>query len=238
MKKHAEHEAEVPGAETVPEGATAEKAENGKAESTATEAQSTTPDAQNAREAGASGEKTADDTGKAEKTAEKKPSPEDRIADLERKCADLQDQYLRKAADFDNYRKRMIKEKQDAIDFANTNLLVDLVQVLDDFDRAIQAVTAADTTATDTHAAAMTDGVLMIRKQLGGLLENKYGLCHYPVKGASFDPTIHEAIGSVPSADVKEPTVADEFVKGYKLKDRVIRVAKVMVQMPVENANQ
>ena len=94
---------------------------------------------------------------------------------------------------------------------------------------------SATAPADGTHAAAMADGVTMIRKQLGGMLESKYGLAYYPSKGATFDPTIHEAIGSVPSAEVKEPTVADEFTKGYKLKDRVIRVAKVMVQMPVEN---
>ena len=171
----------------------------------------------------------------ADKHAEQLSALKTRVAELEKLNAELQDQYLRKAADFDNYRKRMIKEKQDAIDFANTNLLVDLVQVLDDFDRAIAAGGAHE---AGTPAAAFADGVTMIRKQLGGMLETKYGLAYYPVKGAHFDPTIHEAIGSLPSADVKEPTVSEEFTKGYKLKDRVIRVAKVMVQMPVETANQ
>lgn len=171
----------------------------------------------------------------ADKHAEQLSTLKARIAELEKLNAELQDQYLRKAADFDNYRKRMIKEKQDAIDFANTNLLVDLVQVLDDFDRAIAAGGAHE---AGTPAAAFADGVTMIRKQLGGMLETKYGLAYYPVKGAHFDPTIHEAIGSLPSADVKEPTVSQEFTKGYKLKDRVIRVAKVMVSMPAETASQ
>ena len=222
MKKHAEHEAEVPVPETMPEGAAPEQGEKGNGETRSTEAKAATPDAKEVPEnAGNAGPKA--------------PAAEDRIAELEKKCAELQDQYLRKAADFDNYRKRMIKEKQDAIDFANTNLLVDLVQVLDDFDRAIAAGGAHE---AGTPAAAFADGVTMIRKQLGGMLETKYGLAYYPVKGAHFDPTIHEAIGSLPSADVKEPTVSEEFTKGYKLKDRVIRVAKVMVQMPVETANQ
>lgn len=167
--------------------------------------------------------------------ADKSAALNTRIAELEKLNAELQDQYLRKAADFDNYRKRMIKEKQDAIDFANTNLLVDLVQVLDDFDRAIAAGGAHE---AGTPAAAFADGVTMIRKQLGGMLESKYGLAYYPVKGAHFDPTLHEAIGSIPSPEVKEPTVLEEFTKGYKLKDRIIRVAKVMVQMPVETSNQ
>lgn len=158
-----------------------------------------------------------------------------RVAELEKLNSELNDQYLRKAADFDNYRKRMLKEKQDAIDYANTNLLVDLVQILDDFDRAI---TAGGVQEAGSPGAAFADGVIMIRKQLGSMLESKYGLAHYQVKGELFDPHVHEGIGSIPSAEVSEPTVMEEFVKGYKLKDRVIRVAKVMVHMPLEAEKQ
>jgi molecular chaperone GrpE len=154
-----------------------------------------------------------------------------KIAELEQKNADLQDQYLRKAADFDNYRKRMIKEKQDAIDFANSNILVDLVQILDDFDRAMSSGAAHE---PGSPGAALSEGVAMIRSRFGSMLENKYGLAYYPAKGEQFDPNLHEAIGQTPSEDVTEPTVAEEFSKGYKLKDRVIRHAKVMVKMPVE----
>jgi molecular chaperone GrpE len=177
----------------------------------------------------------ADANGKSAEKAEKGPDPLVRIAELEKLNADLQDQYLRKAADFDNYRKRMIREKQDAIDFANTNLLVDLIKILDDFDRAIASSGVQE---EGTPAAALSTGVSMIRSQLGSMLETKYGLTHYPVKGESFDPNIHEAISSIPSPDVKEPTVFDEFVPGYKLKDRVIRVAKVSVWMPCETEKQ
>lgn len=156
----------------------------------------------------------------------------DRVAELEKQNAELQDQYLRKAADFDNYRKRMIREKQEAIDYANSALLLDLVQVLDDFDRAIDAGSAGE----QGEPGAFVDGVSMIRKQLGSMLESKYGLEYYPAKDTVFDPNIHEAIGSVPDTEVKEPTVAEEYLKGYKLKDRVIRPAKVMVKMPQDSA--
>lgn len=163
------------------------------------------------------------------------PSPEERIAELEMLTADLQNQYLRKVADFDNYRKRMIREKQEAIQFANTNILVDLIDVLDNFDRAI---VAGGDHEPGTPASAFSEGISMIRDQFGAMLENKYSLTHYPVVGEHFDPNIHEAVGTQSSAEVTEPTVYEEFVKGYKLKDRVIRLAKVMVRMPENNTKQ
>lgn len=168
-------------------------------------------------------------------TGGKEADLQKRIEELEKLNADLQDQYLRKAADFDNYRKRMIKEKQDAIDFANTNLLIDLVQVLDNFDRAAQAGGSHE---SGTPAAALAEGIEMIRSQLATMLESKWGLAYYPAKGQPFDPNVHEAIGQHPNPDVNEPTVAEEFMKGYRLKDRVIRHAKVMVHMPSENINE
>lgn len=159
-------------------------------------------------------------------------TPEERMEALEKQCAEYKDLYLRKAADFDNYRKRMIREKQEAIDFANSNLLVDLIQVLDDFDRAISASGEQE---KGTPAAAFAEGVVMIRRQMASMLENKYGLTYYPSAGEPFDPNIHEAIGRVPSADVTEPVVQEECRKGYKLKDRVIRLAQVIVKTPPEN---
>jgi molecular chaperone GrpE len=176
----------------------------------------------------AAANETADETAAGEPGAAASPL-EARIAELEKTNAELQDQYLRKAADFDNYRKRMIKEKQDAVDFANSNLLVDLVEILDNFDRAIAAIGEPE---AGTPGASFKDGISMIRTQMGTMLESKYGLTYYPSKGASFDPNVHEAIGSTANPEVKEATVAEEFVKGYKLKDRIIRHAKVMVHTP------
>ena len=160
--------------------------------------------------------------------AQQAPSNTDKLASLETKCRELQDQYLRKAADFDNYRKRMIKEKQEAIDYANTNLLSDLLQILDDFDRAIEAGKKAG----EESAAAFMQGVVMIRSGLLMLLESKYGLQYYEAQGQVFNPDIHEAVATNPSAEVTEPTVGAELQKGYKLKERVLRPAKVMVLMP------
>lgn len=222
MKKHAEQESQ--------KEATDAQKENEANKGTGAEGSGAAETAASAETKAKTGE-----TAPAEETAAaagtEKADFQSRIAELEKLNADLQDQYLRKAADFDNYRKRMIREKQDAIDFANTNLLVDLVQVLDDFDRAMGH---ADQFEAGSPAAALAEGVTMIRTQLGTMLDSKYGLTYYPSKDTTFDPNIHEAIGTLPSPDVKEPTVAEEFMKGYKLKERIIRPAKVMVKMPVE----
>lgn len=177
-----------------------------------------------------------------ETTQEEKPeknddvlSPEKRIEELEAKCRDWQDQYLRKAADFENYRKRMIREKQEAIDYANSNLLLDLVQVLDDFDRAIDA---GKTQGGESANNAFVEGVVMIKNQMVSMLSSKYGLSYYPAKGEAFDPNLHEAVSMIQSPDVKEAVVGEELQKGYKLKERVIRHSKVMVLMPAEKQDE
>ena len=162
-------------------------------------------------------------------------SPEKRIEELETICRDWQDQYLRKAADFENYRKRMIREKQEAIDYANGNLLLDLVQVLDDFDRAIDA---GKTQGGEASNNAFVEGVVMIKNQMVSMLSSKYGLSYYPAKGEVFDPNLHEAVSMIQSPDVKEAVVGEELQKGYKLKERVIRHSKVMVLMPAEKQDE
>jgi molecular chaperone GrpE len=157
-------------------------------------------------------------------------SPEERIAELERKVAELNDQYLRKAADFENFRKRVIKEKQEALDFANQSLLLDLIGTLDDFERAISAAEAS--AKTEAGFDTFREGIVMVHKRLLGQLENKWDLKRFEAAGTPFDPLRHEALFMEKSADVSEPVVQEEFAKGYTLKDRVVRTAKVKVLMP------
>lgn len=156
---------------------------------------------------------------------EKIASLEKQVEDLKKSNADLNNQVLRRAADFDNYRKRSIQEKQEVFDFANTNLLKDLLDSLDNFDRTIDAA------ATATDPKTIADGIRIINKSMVSMLENKYNLAAYGEVGDAFNPDLHEAIGS--SQDpVAEPVLKAVYLKGYKLKDRVIRHAKVMVSMP------
>ena len=161
--------------------------------------------------------------------SEKELTPEEKIAALEAENAKLKEEVLRRAADFENYRKRAIQEKQEAFDYANTNLLKDLLESLDNFDRTVEAA------ATATDPKSIAEGVSMINKSLISMLENKYNLVGYGAVGEPFDPDIHEAIGKA-DEDVAEPTLKAVYLKGYKLKDRVIRHAKVMVSMPKDNA--
>ena len=163
----------------------------------------------------------------AEKSDEKKElTPEEKIAALEKENADLKDQLLRRAADFDNYRKRMMKEKQDTYDYANAGLLGDLLDSLDNFDRTIDAAKDAK------HAKSIADGIKMINKALVKMLEDKYGLVGYGKEGDEFNPDEHEAIGRMEDEKAKKETLAQVYLKGYKLKDKVIRHAKVMVKVP------
>jgi len=173
----------------------------------------------------------ADATEATEKAAEaaeekKEQTPEERIAALEKENADLKDQLLRRAADFDNYRKRMMKEKQDTYDYANAGLLADLLDSLDNFDRTIDAAKDAK------DAKSIADGIKMINKALVKMLEDKYGLTGYGKEGDEFNPDEHEAIGRMEDEKAKKETLAQVYLKGYKLKDKVIRHAKVMVKVP------
>jgi molecular chaperone GrpE len=155
-----------------------------------------------------------------------------KIAELETQLAETRDQLLRKAADFENFRKRMNQEKQNAIDFANQSLLLDIIPVIDDFERAIQSAEGSVELSGLPAGKAMLDGITMIEKRLTSQLEAKWGLKRFNAAGEPFDPNRHEAMMMEKSPEVQEPVVQEDFVKGYMLKDRIIRPAKVKVIMP------
>jgi len=149
-------------------------------------------------------------------------------AEMAAKLAELNDQYLRKAADFDNFRKRMNREKQELTEFANQSLILDLLPVLDDFERATKSA------ETSRDFASFYEGIIMIQKQLASQLENKWGLKPFNSEGELFDPNRHEAIQMEKTPELTEAIVKEDYVKGYLLKERVIRYAKVKVLMPVD----
>ncbi|MCR4743409.1 MAG: nucleotide exchange factor GrpE [Treponema sp.] len=164
---------------------------------------------------------------KAEEEA-KEQSPEEKIQALEKEIAELKTQALYKAAENDNWRKRMMQQKEEAVAYANASLLGDLLDSLDNFDRTLDAAKDAK------DAKSIADGIKMINKGLVQMLEDKYGLAAYGKEGDEFNPEEHEAIGRVEEEGVKSQTVKQVYLKGYKLKDKVIRHAKVMVSVPKE----
>jgi molecular chaperone GrpE len=149
---------------------------------------------------------------------------ENREVDLEDKCNELNDKNLRLMAEFDNYRKRTIKEKADLIKTANENVLADMLTLVDDFERAKSSID----TATDIDA--VKEGIELIYSKFGKfLLQN--GVSEIPAtQGEEFNTEFHEAVTLFPAAseDLKGKII-DCVSKGYTLNDKVIRFAKVVV---------
>jgi len=157
-------------------------------------------------------------------------SAEDRIAVLEKEIADLKDKLLRKQADFENFRKRMLREREDAARYANAALLSDIIGLIDDFERAIRSAEESRDFPT------FLQGVSMIEKQFVEMLENRWGLKRFVSVGEGFDPNRHEAVQRVEGPAGSKPTVVEDFQKGYYLHERVLRPARVKVMVPAAEA--
>ena len=143
---------------------------------------------------------------------------------LRRERDDLYDRLLRKTAEFDNYRKRVERERREQADQAVTDLLQELLLVVDDFDRAL-TVDAGD------DASAYRKGVELIHTKLHDLLR-KQGLRSIVALGADFDPNVHQAVLHEVSPDHREGEVIGELRRGYTIGDRLLRPAMVKVAKP------
>ena len=151
----------------------------------------------------------------------------ERIDFLEKENSTLKDQMLRKQAESDNFRKRILREKEDSIKYGNSNLLLDLITIIDDFERAIKA-SQESTDITNFHT-----GIELIEKQFVSMLDRNWGLKRMVTVGEEFDPQMHEAIGMEESSEVDKQTVIEDYQSGYVLHDRILRPARVKVAMPV-----
>ena len=146
---------------------------------------------------------------------------------LETKIAELEDQRLRALADFDNFRKRMARQFDDAVRSANDRLLNELVEVADNFERAI-AHTNDQGEVDAARLAALKQGTELIFEQLRGLLA-RYNVRPLEALGHPFDPKYHEALAQIDSDQYDEGIVAAEINKGYLIGERVLRYARVAV---------
>lgn len=133
-----------------------------------------------------------------------------------------QDKYVRLYSDFDNFRKRTQKEKADLINYAAGDVLKDFLGVFDDFQRALEANKSND------DVNSLKEGFDLLYHKLDSIMKNK-GLEEMECIGESFNPDFHEAITNVPAGDEMKGKVVDVIQKGYMLKERVIRYAKVVV---------
>ncbi len=156
------------------------------------------------------------------------PTPEERVASLEAEKAELHDRMLRIAAEFDNWKKRSRKELSDAEARAKEQVLRDLLEVIDNLERASTAWNDAKEQGKDIDAKAIGDGVDLVLRQFRTKLD-RYQVKALESKGVPFDPRFHEAISQMPSPDVKPGSVVHELQKGYMIGDRLLRPAMVVV---------
>ena len=136
--------------------------------------------------------------------------------------AAVDDRLLRLAADFENYKKRAARERQEYVQLANERLIAELIPILDDLERALAA-------AEEHQEAQLEEGVRLVHRSLAGLLE-RHGIRPIETDG-KFDPHVHEALLSQPS-EAEEGSVIDVVQKGYKLGERVVRPARVVIAAP------
>ena len=147
---------------------------------------------------------------------------EDPMAGLQADLDRFRDLALRSQADFENYKKRSAREKEDAIKYANSSLLERLVSIIDNFELGLAAAREQD------EQSPIYSGMALVQKQLNDLLVEN-GLQPIEAEGKKFDPNVHEAIAHEPSGQVPEGIVLRQTRRGYRFKDRLLRPAKVVV---------
>ena len=149
-------------------------------------------------------------------------SSEDVAAKLQTEVDKLRDQALRDRADLENTRKRLQREKEESVRYANSALLERLLPVVDNFELGLMAAKQS------SEASAVLSGMSMVQKQLEDFLREQ-GMMVIDAVGQKFDPNLHEALGEEVSAEAPEGVVVRQLRKGYKLKDRLLRPANVFV---------
>lgn len=134
---------------------------------------------------------------------------------------EMNDKYLRLYAEFENYKKRVNKDKEELIKYGNENLIINLLPILDNLEMALKH-------ARDDLSSGLVQGVEITLKEMKRTLE-KFGLTVIEAEGKPFDPSVHDAMTQVEREDLNENIVVEEFRKGYMLKDKVLRPSLVAV---------
>lgn len=153
----------------------------------------------------------------------------DKVAELEGIIATMKEDELRRAADTENYKRRLRLDKESAVKYANEQLISDLLTPIDNFARAIEAADKSQ------DFESMKTGVIMVQDQLLSVLRERWGLEAIEAKDKDFDPNEMEAYSVIEDENLKTEKVVQEFIKGWKLNGKVLRTAKVLVGKPKEN---
>ena len=161
-----------------------------------------------------------EDEGAAAQTTDAAPALADEIVELRKERDGLHDRLLRQAAEFDNYRKRVERDRKDLAQMAAIDFVADLLPVIDDFERALQA----DAPGAESYR----QGLEIIHRALMDMLR-KRGVTPIDAVGTPFDPQIHQAVVYEDAPDREDGEVMEQFTRGYKLGDRLVRPAMVKV---------
>ncbi len=147
--------------------------------------------------------------------------------------AGLQDRLLRLQADFENFRKRTLKEREEAYLYGSENLVKDLLPTVDNLERAIEAVGSSGA----TELQGLLQGVELVLRELRAVLE-KNGVQRIEAEQQTFDPAVHEAMAQVPDGSVPPNTVVQVYEHGYRLRERLLRPSRVVVSRAPEGENE
>ena len=147
-----------------------------------------------------------------------------RVAALEQELAEAKDRTLRVAADLENFRKRALKDREEAHHFGHQNLVKDLLPSVDNLERAVDHARKSG----EESASGLLEGVELVLRELHGVLA-KHGVTPIEALGQPFDPALHEAMAQVPDGSQPPGTVVEVFQRGYQLRARLLRPARVVV---------
>jgi molecular chaperone GrpE len=167
----------------------------------------------------------AEPSGEAAPAVEEQPPVEEPAPDFEAQCEEYRALAQRVQADFENYKKRTLREHTHLIERAGERLIAELLPVVDDLDRTLAATSSEETEVAAEHLA---DAIRLVREKLLGVF-SKEGVEVIDRAGEHFDPNVEEAMMQTAREDLDEDTVVEVYQKGYKLGDRLLRPAKVVV---------
>jgi len=179
------------------------------------------------------GEPPADSDPPPEGAAGSDPAADAELEALRSQLEESGDRLIRLQADFENFRKRAAREREETLHFGAQNLVKDLLSVVDNLDRALEHVRQSD----GGDLEGLLQGVELVRRELMGVFE-KHHVTAVEALGETFDPSVHEAIAQAPDAEVQPNTVIDVLQKGYQLRNRLVRPARVVVAKAPDASEQ